>query len=90
MDPSLPFHYHTSVHQHFFENEMPSFNEPKTKQKQDRAQRHELMAGNVSHRASFPVSTLSVKAQFHNVPVNLPPPITASTQEQVISEHSYI
>ena len=85
MDPSLPFYYHTSAHQRFYENEMPSFNEPKTKQKQDRAPRRELMAGNVSRRASFPVrSVLSVRAQFHNVPVNLPPPITASTQEQVI------
>ena len=61
MDPSLPFHYHTSAHQRFYENEMPSFNEPKTKQKQDRAPRRELMAGNVSGRASFPVrSSLSV------------------------------
>lgn len=44
MDPSLPFYYHT-IHDQFYEDEMPSFNKPSNKPKRDRVPRRELLAG---------------------------------------------
>ena len=89
MDPSLPFYYHTS-HDRFYEDEMPSFNKSSNKPKRDRVPRRELLAGAAFRRASLPVrGSLSVRAQFHNHPVNLPPLPSANTHERIIAEHSY-
>ena len=89
MDPSLPFYYYTSMDR-FYESEMPSFNEPPKKAKESRLPNRELLSSNVGRRASFPVrSSLSVRAQFHNVPVNLPPPPSATFAQRVVAEHSY-
>ena len=92
MDPSLSFYYFTGG-QRFYEGEMPSFNEPRDPKwpvKEDRPPRRELLAGSAGRRASFPVrSSLSVRAQFHNVPVNLPPPPSATLAERLRVEHSY-
>ncbi len=72
MDKALPFYYFTS-NQRFYEEEMPSFNEPRSRPKRKRAPRRELLAGDVGRRASFPISSsLSIRAKFHNLPVNLP------------------
>ncbi len=58
--------------------------------KRESAPRRELLAGNVGRRASFPIrSSLSIQAKFHNLPVNLPPPPTASIHQKVMAEHSY-
>ena len=69
---------------------MPSFNEmPKKPKKVKRALRRELM-GDIGRRLSLPVrGSLSVRAEFHNVPVNLPPLPDACTSTKVLSEHSY-
>lgn len=90
MDPSLPFYYYTS-NDRFYENEMPDFNAPRSKPaKEDRPPRRELLVSNIGRRASIPVrSSLSVRAQFHNVPVNLPPPPNATPAERLLAEHSY-
>ena len=90
MNPDLPFYYHTSSHQRFYEGEMPSFSEmPKKPQKVKRAPRRELM-GDIGRRLSFPVrGSLSVRAEFHNVPVDLPPPPNACIATKILSEHSY-
>ena len=89
MDPSLPFYYFTN-NQRFYEGEMPDFNEPRKKPpKEDRPPRRELLAGTLGRQASFPVrGSLSVRAQFHNVPVSLPPP-SVTPAERLIAEHSY-
>jgi len=91
MDSTIPFYYFTSAHQRFYEGELPNFNEPRTKPRRDRAPRRELTASNVARRTSFPIrGNLSVRAQFHNFPVSLPPLTTANTYERVAAEHSYV
>ena len=65
MDPALPFFYYTG-NDRFYEEDMPSFNEPTSKSKQARLPRRELLAVETSRRTSFPVrGTLSVRATFH-------------------------
>lgn len=90
MDPELPFYYHTSAHQRFYEGEMPSFSEiPKKTRKQKRAPRRELV-GDVGRRVSFPVQrTSSIHASFHNAPVSLPPLPDACSSTRVLAGHAY-
>lgn len=90
MNPDLPFYYYTSSHHRFYEGEMPSFSEmPKKPKKPKRAPRRELM-GDIGRRLSMPVrGSLSVRAEFHNVPVDLPPLPDACITTQILSEHSY-
>ena len=46
--------------------------------------------GSVGRRVSLPVrGSLSVRATFHNVPVDIPPPPSVSRNERILSEHSY-
>ena len=46
--------------------------------------------GSVGRRVSLPVrGSLSVRATFHNVPVDIPPPPSVSRDERILSEHSY-
>lgn len=91
LDPTLPFYYFTSGHHRYYEEEMPSFNEQVQKTKTDRHPRRELMACAVSRRATFAVrGSLSVRAQFHNLPVSLPPLPTASVHDRIRAEHSYV
>ena len=90
MDPSLPFYYFTSAHDRFNEEDMPGFNEPRIKPKRDRVPRCELIPGDISRRTSFPVrGSLSIRANFHAGPVNMPPPPSATFHERVAAEHSY-
>ena len=88
MDPSLPFYYFTNTNnQRFYEDEMPDFNEPRNKPpKEYLPPRRELPAGTLGRRASLPVrGSLSVRAQFHNVPVSLPPPPSVTPTERLIA-----
>lgn len=91
MDPELPFYYHTSAHQRFYEGDMPHFSEvPKKARKVKRAPRRELVGATVGRRVSFPVrGSLSVRADFHNLPVSLPPLPDASITTRVATEHAY-
>ena len=91
LDPELPFYYHTSSHTRFYEGPLPSFNKPeagpKKKRKFGRVPRREQPAAFAPRRASMPVrGSLSVRPQFHNLPLELPP-ITADLIHVV--EHSY-
>lgn len=90
LNPELPFFYHTSTHVRFREGPLASFNEPssdKPRRKHARPPRREQPAVFAPGRASMPVrGSLSVRAQFHNQPVELPPPPNAS---YVSYEHSY-
>ena len=89
LDPDLPFFYHTSSHTRFSEGQLPAFNQPSTKPKRKgkRLPRRELPQAFSARRATLPVhGSLTVRAQFHNRPIELPPPPTGPT---VIFEHSY-
>lgn len=90
LDPDLPFYYHTSSHTCFYEGAMPEFSESRssTRRKNRRVPRREQPATFVPRRATMPVrGSLTVRAQFHNVPIELPPLPTAGSVH--IVEHSY-
>ena len=89
MNPDLPFYYHTSSHSRFNEGPLPSFNEPssKPKRKHKRAPRREQPSAFAPGRASMPVrGSMSIRAKFHNQPVDLPPPPNAPIHT---TEHAY-
>ena len=91
LDPQLPFYYHTSTHSRYSEGPLKAFEEPSSqkKRKTSRAPRRELSSAAVfsSRRAQLPVQhSLSVRTQFHNQPVDLPPPPNTVT---ALSEHDY-
>ena len=75
MDPSLPFYYHSSTDR-FYEGELPTFDKPPEKpNKRKRAPRREQVGAGVGRRITMAArGTGSVRATFHNLPVDLPPP----------------
>ena len=89
MDPTLPFYYSTSAHHRFYEGEMPAFDEnPQKKERPQCVPRREL-AGSTGRRVTLPVrGSLSVRAEFHNVPVSLPPLPNASATMRIMQECS--
>jgi len=90
MDPELPFHYYTTSHQRYYEGELPSFNQPPVKLKVPKRPPTRELMGSIGPRVSLPVrGSLSVRASFHNIPVDLPPPPNLSSAMQALSEHSY-
>lgn len=89
LNPDLPFYYHTSFHTRFQEGPLPQFNvsSGKIKRKHTKVPRIEQQAAFVPGRASMPVrGSLSVRAKFHNKPVQLPPPPNTPS---FILEHAY-
>ncbi len=88
LNPDLPFYYFTSSHDRFYEGERPSFDQPARKpRKSIRLPSIESSAVFKSGRASLPRNkSLHVRAQFHNPPVECPPPPSVPTH---ISEHTY-
>ena len=86
LDPDLPFYYYTSAHSRFYEGEMPDFSVPSSKTKQDRPPRRELLGS--AQRVTLAVrGSSSIRATFHNIPVDLPPPPSATNLG--LAEHSY-
>lgn len=87
-DPDLPFYYYTTAHDRFYEDVMPNFNTKSSKpKKQRRLPRRELVGQDVGRRTTFAVrGERSLRATFHNVPIELPP---LFPQDQVSTEHSY-
>ena len=89
LDPDLPFYYHTSSHSRFCEGPLPDFSEPssKAKRKHKTVPRREQPAAFAPRRATMPVKgSLTVRAQFHNVPIQLPP---LPSDPVHVFEHSY-
>lgn len=87
LDKDLPFYYHTSKHQRFFEGERPDFSEPPLRPRVQHAARRELMTWKIGGRTSLAQrGATSIRTQFHNVPVELPPPPSIPTH---VAEHSY-
>ena len=87
MDPDLPFYYHTSSHNRFYEGLMPDFStKPRRDKQQKRVQRYELLGAD--NRVTFAVcKTGSIRATFHNAPVDLPPP--PNMYNPLTYEHTY-
>lgn len=80
MDPSLPYYYFTSSHDRFYEGPRPDFSKPNTTEskqnpRHQRPRRMEQPGGLIPGRATLPVpGTKSIWMQFHNIPVDIPPP----------------
>lgn len=76
IDPDLPFFYHTSMHTRYSEGPLPDFNTAtnRSKRKGKRVPRRDVSAPMFTRRATLPVhGTPSVRTQFHNHPIDLPP-----------------
>jgi len=91
MDPDLPFYYYTSSHERFVEGEMPPFSEkPLKPRKPKRVPQREQPASQIGRRITLVErGSGSIRAQFHNVPVSLPPLPTMNEGEGIATEHSY-
>ena len=87
MDPDLPFYYHTSTHTRFYEGVIPTFDTTPSKRPQKKhIRRYELLGTN--NRVTMAVrGASSLKTQFHNVPLELPPP--PGIRNLFIFEYSY-
>ena len=88
LDPDLPFYYHTSANQHFYEGcLMPHFDKDPGRKKPKRIPRYELLGSN--SRVTVAVrGTPSVSTKFQNAPpLQLPPP--PGTTNLFMHEHSY-
>ncbi len=90
LDPSLPFYYHTSTHDRFYEGDRPSFDEKRGMSKGNpRAQRLRAVE-QLSHmqgRVTLPApGSRSIRSTYHNKPVDQPPP---PSQVNPLSEHNY-
>ena len=91
MDPELPFFYHTSHHDRFYEGPKPGFDQlakssrnPYHKQ----VPQKDRLGMIVSGRATMPTTgSLSTRMKYHNVPVELPPP--PNSKHSSIIDHSY-
>lgn len=88
LDPELKFYYHTSTHQRFYEGERPDYSQPASKPRREpRASRRDLISGNIGGRTVLTTrGASSVRTQFHNVPVELPPPPSIPVHS---AEHMY-
>ena len=76
LDPNLPFYYHTSTHKRFSEGQLPNFSDAPKKPRQQYASRRELLTHNIGGRVSLAqCGATSIRTQYHNVPVELPPPL---------------
>lgn len=91
LDPELPFFYYTSTDR-FYEGPLPCFNDPvdpASARKLRRPPRRELLGSYVGRRISLaPRGAGSIRATFHNAPVDLPP-VPNSSMEVFRIEYSY-
>ena len=88
INPDLPYYYFTSSHDRYYEGERPCFNDTPTRTSHRTRRIPRIEASMfVSGRATLPVrGTQHVRAQFHNLPLDLPPPPSVLSH---VSEHSY-
>lgn len=88
MNPDLPFYYYTSSHTRYYEGVMTDFSVKASKPRNTRrAPQRELLAADGRVKMAIRGAS-SIRATFHNVPVDLPPPPGAANQ--VLCEHSYV
>lgn len=69
---------------------MLDFSYPAEHAKQRRVARRELVSGGIGGRLSMVQRGAgSIRTKYHNVPVELPPPPTDSSNCNIVNEHSY-
>ena len=91
LDPELPFYYHTTGNQRFYEGcLMPHFDQEPEKRKSKRIPRYELLGTN--DRVTMAVrGATSIRTKFHNAPIELPPPPgNHNANYPIIHDHSYL
>lgn len=94
IDPALPFYCYTSAHDRFYEGSRPDFSQSSSDNsnrnpRQQRVRRIEQPGRLVRGRATLAVpGARSLRMQFHNVPVDIPPPPSSLSQINIF-EHSY-
>ena len=87
LDKYLRFYYHTSSYHRFFEGYRPDFSKLSDRPRDLRVAQRELMAGNRGGRVLLVQhGATSIRAQFHNVPVDLPPQPSLPSH---VPDHSY-
>ena len=93
INPNLPFYYYTTTHDRFYEGEREDFDtyvQPTSNPRQQRVRAREQPGNLAVGRATLIQSgARSIRRQYHNLPVELPPPPTASIQQVIANEHSY-
>ena len=93
IDSDLPFFYYTSTHDRFYEGERDDFDtytRPRSNPRQQRVRTREQPGNLAVGRATMiKPGAKSIRRQYHNLPVELPPPPTATIQEVIASEHTY-
>ncbi len=94
IDSALPFFYYTSTHDRFYEGEREGFDKykkPTSNPRHQRVRSREQPCNLAIGRATLIKSgAKSIRREYHNIAVELPPPPTASLQQVVASEHSYV
>lgn len=85
LDPDLPFYYHTSSHTRYSEGPLPSFSEPSKKEEKSK-KGAKARATHCIHVTACNTACSLIRTQYHNHPIDLPPPPTAPQQ---MYEHSY-
>ena len=88
LDPELPFYYHhLHVPLRFYEGELPDFSQSRSKPRKERIARRELLTSNIGGQVTMAQhGASSIRIQYHNVPVKLPPPPNMPGH---ITDHSY-
>ena len=87
MEPDLPFYYYTAAHDRFHEGPLPDFDQPRPRERKSsrnprhqRVPRRDQLGSLLAGRATMVTpGTLSTRAKFHQVPIDLPPPPGADT-----------
>ena len=74
-DPNLPYYYHTSSHEGYYEGERLQFCGPPERHREKRIPCREQPGVLVPGRASLAVhGQKSVRMKYHNIPISLPLP----------------
>ena len=85
MDPELPYYYHTSSHDRFYEGPRPKQNP-----RHQRISRKDHLGFLAPGRTSMPTTgAISTRMKFHNIPVELPPPPN-TTRCVTLLDHAYV
>lgn len=94
IDVDLPFFYYTSTHDRFYEGERPSFDKyikPTTSNPRHQRVRTREQPGNLAIGRATLIKTgaKSIRREYHNLPLDLPPAPGASLEQVISIEHSY-
>ena len=93
LDPDLPFYYHTSSHDRFYEGVRPSFDLPgkaksKSNPRKQKVNTKELFSQLTFGRVTLPTpGETSIGSKFHNVPTDMVPP---PSRVNPLSDHNYV